>query len=66
MLQSHNSEMVVLLFIISPFHHNWDYVNEDDFCEAPKDRRWFPGEPTMKRGSELSVPPSDFWGGQRG
>ena len=31
--QSYKSERDVLLFITSPIHHNWIYINEDNFAK---------------------------------
>ena len=40
MLQGQKGEMSVLLFITSPFRHNWVYIHEGDCWKAAQDGGW--------------------------
>lgn len=64
MSQSLKAEMGVMLFITRPTPPPVGGGDEDDFWKTPKDGDWVSGEPNTNGGSDLSVPPPDFQGGE--
>ena len=56
----------VLLFITNPFPPQLGlFVNEVTFGKHLRLGELVAGESTINRGLDLSVPPPDFWGGER-